>query len=61
MNKTKRMEATYVFFYANILMLSFVNMETVLALNFWPLVLVSFLYTENNSKNKIVNKYLTKY
>ena len=42
--KSKRAEATYVFFYANILMLSFVNMETVLALNFWPLVLVRFLY-----------------
>lgn len=42
-------ESAYVFFFANILMLSFVNMETVLALNFWPLVLVNLLYTK--SKN----------
>ena len=46
--KSKRAEATYVFFFANILMLSFVNMEAVLALNFWPLVLVRFLYPSNN-------------
>ena len=51
--KTKRMEATYVFFYANILMLSFVNMETVLALNFWPLVLVNFLYKDNKNIIKL--------
>ena len=37
-------EAKYVFFLSNILMLSFVNIGTVLALNFWPLVLVNFLY-----------------
>lgn len=41
---SKRAEAAYIFFYANILMLSFVNMETVQALNFWPLILVRFLY-----------------
>lgn len=46
--KSKRAEATYIFFFANIMMLSFVNMETVLALNFWPLVLVRFLYPSNN-------------
>lgn len=45
MEKTKRTEAAYVFFYANILMLSFVNMETVQALNFWPLIIVYFLYS----------------
>lgn len=37
-------EVKYVFFYANILMLSFVNMETVVAFNFWPLIIVCFLY-----------------
>ncbi len=43
--RNKRSEATYIFLYANILMLSFVTMETVLALNFWPLVLVNLLYS----------------
>lgn len=51
--KTKRMEATYVFFYANILMLSFVNMETVLAHNFWPLVLVNLLYAGKQKKETL--------
>lgn len=46
--KTKISEARYVFFYANILMLSFVNIQTVLALNFWPLILVRFLYKGTN-------------
>lgn len=48
---SKRAEVAYVFFYANILMLSFVNMETVLALNFWPLVLVNLLYPKYKRKN----------
>lgn len=43
--KNKRAETTYVFLFANILMLSFVTMETVLALNFWPLILVNLLYS----------------
>lgn len=43
--RNKGAEATYIFLYANILMLSFVTMETVLALNFWPLVLVKLLYS----------------
>ena len=51
--KSKRAESTYVFFFANILMLSFVNMETVLALNFWPLVLVKFLYPNFNRLNTL--------
>lgn len=59
-NKTKRMETIYVFFYANILMLSFVNMETVIAFNFWPLVLASFLYTEKNINHKKEKLHLTK-
>jgi oligosaccharide repeat unit polymerase len=50
--KNKRSEATYVFFFANIMMLSFVNIGTVLALTFWPLVLVRFLYPVR--KHKIV-------
>lgn len=37
-------ESIYVFFFANILMLSFVNIQTVLALNFWPLVIINLLY-----------------
>ena len=41
---SKRAETTYVFFYSNVMMLSFVNIQTVLALNFWPLILVGFLY-----------------
>lgn len=45
--RSKEAETAYVFFFANILMLSFVNMETVLALNFWPLILVKMLYTKN--------------
>ena len=51
--KSKRAESAYVFFFANILMLSFVNMETVLALNFWPLVLVKFLYPNFNRLNTL--------
>ena len=51
--KSKRAESAYVFFFANILMLSFVNMETVLALNFWPLVLVKFLYPNFNRLNAL--------
>ena len=51
--KSKRAESTYVFFFANILMLSFVNMETVLALNFWPLVLAKFLYPNFNRLNTL--------
>lgn len=49
--QNKRSEATYVFFFANIMMLSFVNMETVLALNFWPLILVLLLYKKNKKNN----------
>lgn len=48
--KSKRAEATYIFFFANILMLSFVNMQTVLALNFWPLILVRYLYPTKELK-----------
>lgn len=57
-DKSKCAEATYIFFYANIMMLSFVNMETVLALNFWPLVLVRLLYPQYSAKNlkRKVNK-----
>jgi len=50
--KSKRAEATYLFFYANILMLSFVNMETVQALNFWPLILVRLLYPSIRTSHK---------
>ena len=57
-DKSKRAEATYMFFYANIMMLSFANMETVVAFNFWPLVLVRFLYPKDSlhiSKNGAIN------
>lgn len=37
-------ESLYVFFYANVLMLSFVNMETVLPNNILPLILAPYLY-----------------
>lgn len=46
---SKRAETTYVFFYSNVMMLSFVNMQTVLALNFWPLILVGLLYHKQNA------------
>lgn len=55
---SKRSEANYVFFYANILMLSFVNMETVQALNFWPLVLVIFLYPKYKPRQLIVKNHI---
>jgi oligosaccharide repeat unit polymerase len=49
--KSRCAESAYVFFFANILMLSFVNMETVLALNFWPLILVNLFYKKNSKRS----------